>query len=180
MSVKIRLRRMGAKKSPFYRIVVADARSPRDGRFIESIGHYDPRSNPLAYTLDQEKAKAWLLKGAQPTEAVARVLYKFGLVERPWKEDAPPKEEKLSKKSAAKASAAPATAPAPAPAAAAVAAEPAAAEPPAEETAAAEAPAAEAPAAEAGGDAPAATAVPEAAAEEPAAEGPTDEKPPAA
>jgi small subunit ribosomal protein S16 len=93
MSVKIRLRRMGAKKSPFYRIVVADARSPRDGRFIESIGHYDPKSDPLAYTLDQDKAKAWLQKGAQPTEAVARVLYKFGLVERPWKDDAPAKPE---------------------------------------------------------------------------------------
>jgi small subunit ribosomal protein S16 len=156
MSVKIRLRRMGAKKSPFYRIVVADARSPRDGRFIESIGHYDPRSNPLAYTLDQEKAKAWLQKGAQPTEAVARVLYKFGLVERPWKEDAPPKEEKLSKKAAAKASAAPAAAPAPAAAAVAEApaAEPAAAEAPAEE-AAAEATVEEPAAAESAGDEPA-------------------------
>lgn len=89
MAVKIRLRRMGAKKKPYYRIVVADARSPRDGRFIETIGHYDPKSDPLVYTLDQDKAKAWLAKGAEPTEAVARVLYKFGLVERPWKEDAP-------------------------------------------------------------------------------------------
>jgi small subunit ribosomal protein S16 len=109
MSVKIRLRRMGAKKSPFYRIVVADARSPRDGRFIESIGHYDPKSDPLVYTLDQEKAKAWLQKGAQPTEAVARVLYKFGLVERPWKEDAPAKQEGSngSEKSPARAASAP-------------------------------------------------------------------------
>jgi small subunit ribosomal protein S16 len=147
MSVKIRLRRMGAKKAPFYRIVVADARSPRDGRFIESIGHYDPRSNPLAYTLDQEKAKAWLQKGAQPTEAVARVLYKFGLVERPWKEeDAPPKQEgkKGSQKSATATTAPAAAAPAAvttAPAAEAPAAEEAAAavETPAEEPAAAEA-----------------------------------------
>src|SRR5687767_4507565 len=177
MSVKIRLRRMGAKKSPFYRIVVADARSPRDGRFIESIGHYDPRSNPLAYTPDQDKAKEGLQKGAPPTEAVARVLYKFGLVERPWKEDAPPKEEKLSKKAAARASAAPAAAPAPAPApaAATAAAEPAAPEAPAEEPAAAEAPAAEADA-----DGPALTAAAEATAEEPAAEASPDEKPPAA
>src|SRR5687768_7746228 len=155
MSVKIRLRRMGAKKSPFYRIVVADARSPRDGRFIESIGHYDPRSNPLAYTLDQEKAKAWLQKGAQPTEAVARVLYKFGLVERPWKEDAPPKEEKLSKKAAAKAGAAPAPAPAAAAVAEAPAEEPSAAEAPVEEAAAAEAPVEEPAAAEPAGDEPA-------------------------
>ena len=175
MSVKIRLRRMGAKKSPFYRIVVADARSPRDGRFIESIGHYDPRSNPLAYTLDQEKAKAWLQKGAQPTEAVARVLYKFGLVERPWKEDAPPKEEKLSKKAAARAGAAPAAAPAPAPAATPAPAPAAAAlaEAPAEEPTAAEAPAEE----------PAAVAAPaeEPASAEPAGDEPADaEKPPTA
>ncbi|HEV8638887.1 MAG TPA: 30S ribosomal protein S16 [Chloroflexota bacterium] len=88
MAVRIRLRRMGAKKRPYYRIVVADARSPRDGRFIDTIGHYDPKSEPLTYQLDQEKAKLWLGRGAQPTEAVARVLYKFGLVERPWKEDA--------------------------------------------------------------------------------------------
>ena len=133
MSVKIRLRRMGAKKAPFYRIVVADARSPRDGRFIESIGHYDPRSNPLTYTLDQEKAKAWLRKGAQPTEAVARVLYKFGLVERPWKEeDAPPKQEAkkgAQKPAAATAASTTAVADAPAPAAEASAAEATAEEP---------------------------------------------------
>jgi len=79
---------MGAKKRPYYRIVVADARSPRDGRFIDTIGHYDPKSEPLSYELNQEKARLWLGRGAQPTEAVARVLYKFGLVERPWKEDA--------------------------------------------------------------------------------------------
>jgi len=81
---------MGAKKRPYYRIVVADARSPRDGRFIDTIGHYDPKSEPLTFELNQEKARLWLGRGAQPTEAVARVLYRFGLVERPWKEDAGP------------------------------------------------------------------------------------------
>src|SRR5688500_8494345 len=102
MPVKFRLRRMAAKKRPYYQIVVAQARYPRDARFIEAIGHYDPKSEPLAFTLDQEKAKQWLQKGAQPTEAVARVLYKFGLVERPWKDDVPAKEgKKGSVKSAA-------------------------------------------------------------------------------
>jgi small subunit ribosomal protein S16 len=89
---------MGAKKRPYYRIVVADARSPRDGRFIDTIGHYDPKSEPLTYQLDQEKAKLWLGRGAQPTEAVARVLYKFGLVERPWKEDADGAAKQTAKK----------------------------------------------------------------------------------
>jgi small subunit ribosomal protein S16 len=86
MAVKIRLRRMGAKKKPYYRVVVADARSPRDGRFIDTIGHYDPKSDPLVYHVDQDKAKMWLGRGAQPTEAAALVLYRVGLIERPWQE----------------------------------------------------------------------------------------------
>jgi small subunit ribosomal protein S16 len=107
---------MGAKKRPYYRIVVADARSPRDGRFIDTIGHYDPKSEPLTYELNQEKAKLWLGRGAQPTEAVARVLYKFGLVERPWKEDseATPTATRKEGRTAEKSAAAPAAGPAPA------------------------------------------------------------------
>ena len=87
MAVKIRLRRMGAKKKPFYRLVVADSRSPRDGKFIDTIGHYDPKSDPLVYHVDQDRAKLWLGRGAQPTLAAARVLHKLGLVEQPWKEE---------------------------------------------------------------------------------------------
>lgn len=81
MAVKIRLKRIGAKKAPFYRIVVADSRSPRDGRFIEEIGHYDPNANPPAITLDNDKAKAWMQKGAQPTETVRSILKKSGVIE---------------------------------------------------------------------------------------------------
>ena len=73
--VKIRLRRMGAKKAPFYRVVVADSRYPRDGRFIEEIGTYDPRQNPAAVNIDVERAQAWIRTGAQPTDTV-RVLLK--------------------------------------------------------------------------------------------------------
>ena len=73
--VKIRLRRMGAKKSPFYRIVVADSRFPRDGRFIEEIGYYDPTKDPAVVKIDGDKAKAWIANGAQPTDTV-RVLLK--------------------------------------------------------------------------------------------------------
>ena len=76
MAVKIRLRRMGAKKAPFYRIVVADSRYPRDGRFIEEVGTYDPNQNPSAIKIDAEKAKKWLSNGAQPTDTV-RVLLKI-------------------------------------------------------------------------------------------------------
>jgi small subunit ribosomal protein S16 len=75
MAVKIRLRRMGAKKAPFYRIVVADSRFPRDGRFIEEIGYYDPTKEPTVVKIDGEKAKAWIANGAQPTDTV-RVLLK--------------------------------------------------------------------------------------------------------
>ena len=75
MAVKIRLRRMGAKKAPFYRVVVADSRFPRDGRFIEEIGYYDPTREPSVVQIDAEKAKKWIATGAQPTDTV-RVLLK--------------------------------------------------------------------------------------------------------
>ena len=74
MAVKIRLMRMGAKKAPFYRVVVADSRSPRDGRFLENIGIYHPNNEPSRIEIDTEKATAWLAKGAQPTETVAKLL----------------------------------------------------------------------------------------------------------
>ena len=78
--VKIRLRRMGAKKAPFYRIVVADSRYPRDGRFIEEIGTYDPTAEPVALKVDAERAQAWIKTGAQPTETVKALLKKAGAV----------------------------------------------------------------------------------------------------
>ncbi|MBP1577061.1 MAG: 30S ribosomal protein S16 [Oscillospiraceae bacterium] len=74
MAVKIRLRRMGAKKAPFYRIVVADSRYPRDGRFIEELGYYDPTKNPSVVKIDAEKAKKWIANGAQPTDTVRAIL----------------------------------------------------------------------------------------------------------
>ena len=77
--VKIRLRRMGAKKSPYYRIVVADSRSPRDGRCIEEIGTYNPLTNPATITVDLEKAQTWIKNGAQPTDTVRGLLKKAGL-----------------------------------------------------------------------------------------------------
>ena len=77
--VKIRLRRMGAKKAPFYRVVVADSRYPRDGRFIEEIGTYDPRQEPAAINMDVERAQAWIKTGAQPTDTVRDLLKKAGL-----------------------------------------------------------------------------------------------------
>jgi len=80
MAVKIRLRRMGAKKAPYYRIVVADSRYPRDGRFIEEIGHYNPISDPPEIKVDAEKAKKWLTNGAQPTETVKSLLKKSGTI----------------------------------------------------------------------------------------------------
>ena len=80
MAVKIRLRRMGAKKAPFYRIIVADSRSPRDGRFIEEIGTYDPLANPAAITVDAEKAQNWIKNGAQPTDTVRGLLKKAGVL----------------------------------------------------------------------------------------------------
>ncbi len=74
MAVKIRLKRMGAKKAPFYRIVVADSRYPRDGRFIEEIGYYDPTQTPSVIKVDTEKADKWVKNGAQPTETVKKLL----------------------------------------------------------------------------------------------------------
>ena len=78
--VKIRLRRMGAKKVPFYRIVVADSRYPRDGRFIEEIGTYDPLKTPAVINVDAERAQAWIKTGAQPTETVKALLKKAGAI----------------------------------------------------------------------------------------------------
>ena len=83
LAVKIRLRRMGAKKHPSYRVVVADARSPRDGAFIETIGHYNPLTDPETVKIDADKARKWLHNGAQPTEAVTRLFWKSGVIERP-------------------------------------------------------------------------------------------------
>ena len=80
MSVKIRLRRMGAKKAPFYRIVVADSRFPRNGRFIEEIGYYDPTKEPVVIKIDADKAKQWLANGAQPTDTVKSILKKQELI----------------------------------------------------------------------------------------------------
>ena len=79
MAVKIRLRRMGAKKAPFYRVVVADSRYPRNGRFIEEIGYYDPMKEPAVISIDCEKAKDWIAKGAQPTDTVRALLKKTGV-----------------------------------------------------------------------------------------------------
>ena len=81
MSVKIRLKRMGAKKSPFYRLVVADSRSPRDGKFIEEIGYYNPITEPAEIKIDAEKAKKWLDNGAQPSDTVRKLLKKSGIIE---------------------------------------------------------------------------------------------------
>ena len=78
--VKIRLRRMGAKKNPYYRIVVANSRSPRDGRCIEEIGSYDPLTNPATVTVDADKAKTWIQNGAQPTDTVRGLLKKAGVL----------------------------------------------------------------------------------------------------
>ena len=80
MAVKIRLRRMGAKKSPFYRIIVADSRSPRDGRFIEEVGYYNPMTEPVTLKVDEEKVQKWLASGAQPTETVKSLLTKSGII----------------------------------------------------------------------------------------------------
>lgn len=81
MAVKIRLRRMGAKKNPFYRIVVADSRSPRDGRCIEELGYYNPLSNPVEVKVDNEKAAEWIKNGAQPSETVRALLKKSGAIQ---------------------------------------------------------------------------------------------------
>ena len=80
MAVKIRLRRMGAKRAPFYRVVVADSRYPRDGRFIEEIGYYNPMTNPADIKIDAEKAQKWIANGAQPTDTVKVLLKKCDIV----------------------------------------------------------------------------------------------------
>lgn len=80
MAVKIRLKRMGAHKKPFYRIVVADSRSPRDGKFIEEIGYYNPLTEPIQLKVDAEKAKYWLGTGAQPSDTVKALLKKNGII----------------------------------------------------------------------------------------------------
>ena len=80
MSVKIRLNRMGAKKNPFYRIVVADSRAPRDGRFIEIVGNYDSTQEPAVINVDEEKVLEWMNKGAQPTDTVKSLLSKQGIM----------------------------------------------------------------------------------------------------
>jgi small subunit ribosomal protein S16 len=119
MSLKIRLARGGAKKRAYYRIVIADARSPRDGRFIERVGTYDPlkkRDDPSRITLETEKIQAWLAKGAQPTDRVLRFLDAAGLMKRPARNN-PEKAvpgKKAQERSAARAKAAEAAAPAPA------------------------------------------------------------------
>lgn len=82
MAVKIRLRRMGAHKAPFYRIVVADSRSPRDGRFIEEIGYYNPIAEPAVIKIDEEKAAKWIKNGAQPSDVVKRLFNQTGITDK--------------------------------------------------------------------------------------------------
>ena len=82
MAVKLRLKRMGSKQKPFYRIVAADARSPRDGRFIETVGTYNPLKNPTEIKVDEEKALTWLNNGAQPTETVRSILAESGIMKK--------------------------------------------------------------------------------------------------
>ena len=81
MAVKMRLRRLGAKKAPFYRVIVADSRSPRDGRFIEEIGYYNPLTEPAEIKIDAEKAQQWIKNGAQPTDTVRALLKKSGIID---------------------------------------------------------------------------------------------------
>ncbi|WP_138206672.1 30S ribosomal protein S16 [Haloimpatiens lingqiaonensis] len=82
MAVKIRLRRMGAKKAPFYRVVVADSRSPRDGRFIDEIGYYNPTTEPTTVKIDEEKALKWVKNGAQPSDTVKKLFNMTGITEK--------------------------------------------------------------------------------------------------
>ena len=172
MALKIRLARGGAKKRPYYRIVVAEASSPRDGRFVERLGSYNPmvpKDHPERLTLNGERATYWMSKGAKPTERVAKMMAGLGLVDAPEIREQPKKSAPGKKRQEREEEAAAAAAEA-AEAAAAAAAEAPAEEAPAEEAPAAEAPAEEAPAAEA----PAEEAP---AAEAPAAEAPAEEAP---
>ena len=89
MAVKMRLTRMGDKKSPFYRIVVVDSRKARDGEYIEKVGHYNPTSQPEEIVIDEAKAKDWLSKGVQPTDTVKTLLIRQGIMEKPTKRSAP-------------------------------------------------------------------------------------------
>ena len=89
MAVKMRLTRLGDKKSPFYRIVVVDGRKARDGEYIEKVGHYNPTSNPEEIVIDADKAKDWLSKGVQPTDTVRTLLIREGIIEKPTKLSAP-------------------------------------------------------------------------------------------
>jgi small subunit ribosomal protein S16 len=151
MALKIRLARGGAKKRPYYRIVVAEASSPRDGRFVERLGSYNPmvpKDHPERLTLDGERASYWISKGAKPTDRVAKMMAGLGLIAAPEIREQPKKSAPGKKRQEREAEAAAAAAEA-AEAAAAAAAEAAAAEAPAEEAPAEEAPAEEAPAAEA-------------------------------
>ena len=114
MSVKIRLRRIGAKKHPFYRLVVADTRSPRDGKFIEILGTYDPMTEPVKLNLDQDKIKSWLQKGARPSDTARAFLIDQGLLPKESAKKRPTKPPKTAAEKVAKepAAAAPAAAPA--------------------------------------------------------------------
>lgn len=147
LAVKIRLTRAGAKKQPFYRVVAADSRAPRDGRFIEILGRYNPRSEPSVVELDLEKVKAWIAKGATPTEAAAKLIaIADGTKEAPKKAAATVSKKAAAKAAAeekAKAEAAAKPAEEPAAEEPAAEAEPAAEEAPVEEPAAEEAPAEE-------------------------------------
>lgn len=174
LALRIRLARAGAKKQPFYRIVAADSRAPRDGRFIEILGRYNPRTEPSTVEVDVEKVKAWIAKGAQPSDTVVKLI----AIAEGTKEAPKAEGEKVSKKAAAKAQAAEKAAAEPAPAPEPAAEEPAAEEAPAQEAPADEPAAEEAPAEEAPAEEPAAEEAPaeeadveEAPAEEPAAEG---------
>ena len=110
MSVKIRLRRIGAKKHPFYRLVVADTRSPRDGKFIEILGTYDPMTEPVKLNIDEEKIKAWLQKGARPSDTARAFLIGRGLLPKESAKKRPTKPPKAA--AAATATPAPAAEPA--------------------------------------------------------------------
>jgi len=97
LAVKIRLRRTGAKKQPSYRLIVADSKSPRDGRFIEILGHFNPRRTPVELVLDEEKTKRWLGNGAQPSDTVARLLADRGLYDKSKVPVRKPREKRKGK-----------------------------------------------------------------------------------
>ncbi|MBQ9104092.1 MAG: 30S ribosomal protein S16 [Clostridia bacterium] len=97
MAVKMRLTRMGDKKSPFYRIVITDSRNARDGAYIDKVGHYNPTSQPAEIVIDEVKAKDWLSKGVQPTETVKSILINKGIIPKPTKLSAPKTKVRKSK-----------------------------------------------------------------------------------